>query len=136
VAIHGRIASKSQPGARADGMKIGLSLEGGGMRGCVGAGMLAAINHLGLRDAFDVVYGSSAGSLMGAFFLSGQTPLEGPGIYYDILSQAGKDFIDQVRSLPRLSPGLSLPSIPSSLIPSLSAWNTTSARQSLVNEMH
>ncbi|KAM3571738.1 hypothetical protein VYU27_006217, partial [Nannochloropsis oceanica] len=95
VAIHGRIASKSQPGARADGMKIGLSLEGGGMRGCVGAGMLAAINHLGLRDAFDVVYGSSAGSLMGAFFLSGQTPLEGPGIYYDILSQAGKDFIDQ-----------------------------------------
>jgi hypothetical protein len=31
------------------------------MRGCVGAGMLAAINHLGLRDAFDVVYGSSAG---------------------------------------------------------------------------
>lgn len=117
-------------------MKIGLSLEGGGMRGCVGAGMLAAINHLGLRDAFDVVYGSSAGSLMGAFFLSGQTPLEGPGIYYDILSQAGKDFIDQVRSLPRLSPGLSLPSIPSSLIPSLSAWNTTSARQSLVNEMH
>eukprot|EP00624_Nannochloropsis_granulata_P005738 evm.model.NODE_40878_length_7001_cov_23.792030.1 len=76
-------------------MKIGLSLEGGGMRGCVGAGMLAAINHLGLRDAIDVVYGSSAGSLMGAFFLSGQTPLEGPGIYYDILSQAGKDFIDQ-----------------------------------------
>lgn len=52
----------------------------GGMRGCVGAGMLAALNHLGLRDAFDVVYGSSAGSLMGAYFLSGQTPLEGPGV--------------------------------------------------------
>lgn len=42
--------------------------------------MLAALNHLGLRDAFDVVYGSSAGSLMGAYFLSGQTPLEGPGV--------------------------------------------------------
>lgn len=50
------------------------------MRGCVGAGMLAALNHLGLRDAFDVIYGSSAGSLMGAYFLSGQTPLEGPGV--------------------------------------------------------
>lgn len=42
--------------------------------------MLAALNHLGLRDAFDVIYGSSAGSLMGAYFLSGQTPLEGPGV--------------------------------------------------------
>ncbi|EWM23186.1 Acyl transferase/acyl hydrolase/lysophospholipase [Nannochloropsis gaditana] len=95
AAIHARIASRSTPGARTDGLKIGLSLEGGGMRGCVGAGMLAALNHLGLRDAFDVVYGSSAGSLMGAYFLSGQTPLEGPGIYYDILSQAGRKFIDQ-----------------------------------------
>ncbi|TFJ80567.1 hypothetical protein NSK_007994 [Nannochloropsis salina CCMP1776] len=95
AAIHARIASRSTPGARTDGLKIGLSLEGGGMRGCVGAGMLAALNHLGLRDTFDVVYGSSAGSLMGAYFLSGQIPLEGPGIYYDILSQAGRKFIDQ-----------------------------------------
>ena len=61
----------------------------GGMRGCVGAGMLAALNHLGLRDAFDVVYGSSAGSLMGAYFLSGQTPLEGPGVRACVLSCGG-----------------------------------------------
>ncbi len=31
------------------------------MRGCVPAGMVCAIEHLGLRDAFDGVYGSSAG---------------------------------------------------------------------------
>lgn len=36
-------------------------LFSGGMRGCVGAGMLAALTHLGMSDAFDVVYGSSAG---------------------------------------------------------------------------
>ena len=138
-AIHRRIREGSQPGNRTDGLKIGLALEGGkrqcihifrsvaflllmasrcsimvcagGMRGVVGSGMLAALDHLGYRDAFDVVYGSSAGkeilhhraneppnlpvsstllngdlfsfflgSLMGAYFLSGQLPFEGPAV--------------------------------------------------------
>lgn len=39
----------------------GCRLGAGGMRGCVGSGMLAALTHLGMRDVFDVIYGSSAG---------------------------------------------------------------------------
>ncbi len=42
-------------------MKIYTNPPGGGMRGCVPAGMVCAIEQLGLRDAFDAVYGSSAG---------------------------------------------------------------------------
>ncbi|EJK71948.1 hypothetical protein THAOC_06568, partial [Thalassiosira oceanica] len=43
-----------------DGCKVALAVEGGGMRGCLTAGMVAAIHHLGLEDTVDVVYGSSA----------------------------------------------------------------------------
>lgn len=42
------------------------------MRGCVSAGMIAAIYNLGLMDTFDAVYGSSAGSLVGAYAIAGQ----------------------------------------------------------------
>ena len=43
-----RWSSSSQPGARAshDKAKVALCIEGGGMRGCVAAGMVAAINYL------------------------------------------------------------------------------------------
>ena len=92
--LRSRLENKSQPEARNDKYKIALALEGGGMRGVVGAGMLAALSYLGYDDCFDVVYGSSAGSLMGAYFLSGQTPYEGPGIYYDELSFGAKRFIN------------------------------------------
>ena len=62
----------SRAGERRDGMKIALAIEGGGMRGCVAAGMAAAVSELGLIESFDAVYGSSAGSLIGAYMLSGQ----------------------------------------------------------------
>lgn len=52
--------------------KVGLAIEGGGMRGCVSAGMVAAVSTLGLMDSFDAVYGSSAGSLVGAYAIAGQ----------------------------------------------------------------
>lgn len=52
--------------------KVGLAIEGGGMRGCVSAGMIAAVSTLGLMDTFDAVYGSSAGSLVGAYAIAGQ----------------------------------------------------------------
>ena len=50
-----------------DGFRVALAIEGGGMRGCVTAGMAAAVHHLGLEDAIDVVYGSSAGTVIGAY---------------------------------------------------------------------
>ena len=81
-AVIERWATGSKPGNRLEGdyRKIALSIEGGGMRGCVSAGASAAINFLGLNDAVDVVYGSSAGSMIGAFFVSRQ--LSGVRVYH------------------------------------------------------
>lgn len=62
----------SRPGERRDGRRIALVIEGGGMRGVVSAGMTAAIEQLGLRDAFDEVHGASAGAFNAAFLLAGQ----------------------------------------------------------------
>ena len=88
-----------------DGLKVALSIEGGGMRGCVSAGMVSAINYLGLGDAFDVVYGSSAGSLIGAYFITKQFPWFGPEVYYDALPTAGRRFINTKRLLRALGLG-------------------------------
>jgi predicted patatin/cPLA2 family phospholipase len=71
-AIRRRRAEGSRPGARTDGRRIALVIEGGGMRGVVSAGMTAAIEQLGLRDSFDEVHGASAGAFNGAFLLAGQ----------------------------------------------------------------
>lgn len=69
-----RWKTASTPGRRDlnDTKRIALCIEGGGMRGCVSAGAVAAINFLGLNDAVDVVYGSSAGAMIGAYFVSRQ----------------------------------------------------------------
>ncbi len=53
-----------------------------------------ALWYLGLDDCVDVVYGSSAGSLVGAYFITKQLPYGGPEIYYKLLTSAGKRFID------------------------------------------
>ena len=94
AALHERLRSGSAPGARDDGMRIALAIEGGGMRGSVAAGMVAALHHLNLTDAFDGVYGSSAGTLIGAYFLSRQLPLYGCSIYYEQFPSAGREFLD------------------------------------------
>ena len=74
---------------------VSLAVEGGGMRGCVSAGMVCALDYLGLRGRVGAVYGSSAGSMIGAYFVTGQVPWEGPEVYYDCLTRGG--FIDQSR---------------------------------------
>ena len=65
-----RAGSGSRPGHRADAYRVALSIEGGGMRGTVSAGMALALHELGLVNAFDAVYGSSAGAITGAWLLS------------------------------------------------------------------
>lgn len=92
----------SKPGKRDrnDFAKVALAIEGGGMRGCVSAGATAALQFLGLADAVDIVYGSSAGSMVGAYFVTRQTG--GMGIYHDILPAAGNDFIDKKKLLKTL----------------------------------
>ena len=72
-----------------------LYMIGGGMRGCVSAGATAALNVLGLNDAIDVVYGSSAGAMVGAYFISRQ--FSGVQIYHDILPASGIKFIDKMK---------------------------------------
>jgi len=105
-------AEKLPPGTsplvenKKDGFKVALAIEGGGMRGCVSAGMVAALYYLGLEDHFDAVYGSSAGSLIGAYFITRQLPYYGPEIYYDILTTAGNKFIDTRRLLRAVGLGL------------------------------
>jgi predicted patatin/cPLA2 family phospholipase len=65
-----RVGSGSQPGLRSDGYRIALSIEGGGMRGTVSAGMAHALYELGLLPAFDAVYGTSAGAITAAWLVS------------------------------------------------------------------
>jgi predicted patatin/cPLA2 family phospholipase len=71
-ALYRRRDEGSRPGARSDGRRIALVIEGGGMRGVVSAGMAAAIEQLGLTCCFDEVHGASAGAFAAAFLLADQ----------------------------------------------------------------
>lgn len=82
-----RLARGSLPGQRTDGLKLCLAIEGGGMRGVISAGMVTALERLGLRDVFDAVYGTSAGAINGAYFLSGQAAY-GTTIYYENINNS------------------------------------------------
>ncbi len=62
----------STPGNRNDDARLVLLIEGGSSRGAYSSGMTVAIEQLGLVHAFDAVYGSSAGSLNGAWLLCGR----------------------------------------------------------------
>lgn len=68
--------------------------------------MVCALHHLNLTESFDVVYGSSAGSIVGSYLITGQLPWFGPELYYDRLTTAGRDFIDTRRLLRALGFGL------------------------------
>ena len=89
-----------------DGAKVILAIEGGGMRGCVSAGMVCALHCLNLTDTIDAVYGSSAGTIVGAYLITKQLPWFGPELYYDRLTTAGREFIDTRRLLRALGFGL------------------------------
>jgi len=95
-AIRQRILGRSEPGQRADPWTIALCIEGGGMRGVVSAGMVAAIEQLGVLPVFDRVYGASAGAMNGAYLLAGQAAF-GTTIYYENINN--RSFIDLTRPL-------------------------------------
>ncbi|CAN0198086.1 unnamed protein product, partial [Ectocarpus fasciculatus] len=65
-----RATAGTKPSMHGDGRKIGLAIEGGGMRGCVAAGMASCLHFLGMADSFDCVYGASAGSLIGKMLMT------------------------------------------------------------------
>jgi predicted patatin/cPLA2 family phospholipase len=79
--LRARQARGSRP-PHDDGARIALVVEGGAMRGVISAGMVWALEDLGYVDAFDAVYGSSAGAINAAYFLAGQAGL-GTTIYYE-----------------------------------------------------
>lgn len=73
---------------------LALAIEGGGMRGAVSAGMASAIAVLGLSNVFDSIYGSSAGSVIGAYMVSRQMCID---VYTDILTTAKDKFVSKIR---------------------------------------
>jgi predicted patatin/cPLA2 family phospholipase len=66
------------------------------MRGVVSAGMAAGLEYLGFLPAFDVVFGTSAGAINGAYFLAGQAAI-GTTIYYESINNS--QFISRLRSI-------------------------------------
>ncbi|KAL7573061.1 hypothetical protein ACA910_018749 [Epithemia clementina (nom. ined.)] len=93
-------------GKRKDGRRLAVAIEGGGMRGCVSAGMVCALDYLNFTDTIDVVYGSSAGTIVGAYLITGQVQWLGPEVYYDQLTTAGRAFIDTRRLMRAIGLGL------------------------------
>ena len=99
-----RRAENSLPGERGDGYRVGLAVEGGGMRGIVSGAMMTALKDRGLEHSFDAIYAISAGAINSAYFLGGYG-WYGLTIYYDDL--VNKEFFDLRRVL-RRQPPLSL----------------------------
>jgi predicted patatin/cPLA2 family phospholipase len=52
--------------------KLGLVVEGGGMRGIYSGSCLVALEQLGFTAVFDKVFGESAGAINASYFLAGQ----------------------------------------------------------------
>ena len=89
--IRERKQTGSRRGFRTDPHHLALVIEGGGMRGVVSAGMVAALEARNLTNCFDSIHGSSAGACAGAYFLAGQAGL-GVRIYYEDINN--RHFID------------------------------------------
>jgi predicted patatin/cPLA2 family phospholipase len=83
--IRARAATGATPAQATDGRKIGLAVEGGGMRGIVTGGMLLALRNLGLLGSFDAFYGTSSGSMNLAYTIGG-ADWDGVSVYYDHLT--------------------------------------------------
>ena len=72
----------------------GLVVQGGGMRGGYSMAALMAIQELGLDEAFDNVFASSAGAINGAYMLSKQAKIA-VTVYVDDISN--KKFVNMSR---------------------------------------
>jgi predicted patatin/cPLA2 family phospholipase len=91
-----RRATASTPAGRQDDFRVGLAVEGGGMRGVLSGAMLAALDDCGFTDCFDAVYAYSSGAINSAYFLSGGG-WHSLSVYYDDL--ISKQFVDYRRVL-------------------------------------
>jgi len=89
-----RKSQGSTPGNRQDDFRVGLAVEGGGMRGVLSAAMLTALVDYDLVDCFDAVYAYSAAAVNAVYFASGGG-WHSLSIYYDEL--IGSEFISYGR---------------------------------------
>jgi predicted patatin/cPLA2 family phospholipase len=96
IAILRDRAARGSTRPHGDDASVALAVEGGSMRGVVSAGMVTALERLGLVNAFDAVYGASAGAINAAYFLAGQAAL-GTTIYSENIN--GPSFISFLRPL-------------------------------------
>ena len=78
----------------AEGDRLALVIEGGGMRGAVSGGMGLALDELGLADRFDAAYGSSAGALNAMWLISGRAQ---DGIHTWTDADLGKEVVSKRR---------------------------------------
>jgi predicted patatin/cPLA2 family phospholipase len=94
-----RLISDRLGGRVEAGTRLALAIEGGGMRAVVTSGMCAALESYGIPpEIFDVVYGSSAGSVIATFYLADQIRFGTPVFYEDITT---REFIDPRRAITR-----------------------------------
>jgi predicted patatin/cPLA2 family phospholipase len=84
-----------------DGYRLGLAVEGGGMRAIISGAMLIALADCGMGGVFDGYYGTSAGALNLAYFCAGWR-WEALRMYYDIL--ISEPFISPLRAGRRKGP--------------------------------
>lgn len=93
----------SLPGARTDGYRVGLVVEGGGMRGLISGAMMATLMDRELERSFDAIYAFSAGAINSAYFLAG-LGWYALSIYYDnLLNRAFLDICRMLRGQPAMS---------------------------------
>ena len=83
-----------------DNRKLGLIIQGGGLRGAFAGGTMIGLEELGLSDVFDCIYGVSAGSCCGAYLLAHQAKL-GASIFYEDLD--GYKFIQPWKPLKKMN---------------------------------
>lgn len=69
------LARRKRGGAPQANEKLGLVVEGGGMRSVVGAGMALALNDAETLESFDAVYATSGGAITASYFVSRQARL-------------------------------------------------------------
>jgi predicted patatin/cPLA2 family phospholipase len=101
--LYQRRDESSLPGARTDGYRVGLAVEGGGMRGIVSGAMMATLMDRELERSFDAVYSYSSGAMNCVYFLAG-LGWYALSIYYDnLLCRAFLDVRRMLRGQPAMS---------------------------------
>nr|WP_246326384.1 patatin-like phospholipase family protein [Actinomycetospora corticicola] len=75
------LRARRERGDRDDGHRVALAIEGGGSRATLSGGMALGLAEAGLSGAFDAVYGASAGTINGAWFVAGDTARGIPAWY-------------------------------------------------------